>query len=376
MILLTPCITQKKDHYKWFFLTVFSGILVCLSAYSSQINFFPASAVEYSIDLGKSVSPDPIQKIKSADYTVLIYMIGSDFETRKYTASNDIQEMVNASPDSNINIVLQTGGGIQGDASEIDFSSVQRHQIVNNTIQNLMDLGHKNMAESTTLSDFINWGVSEFPAKKYAIIFWDHGSGIHGFGKDVNFNNDALSPSELFNGFYYGLNGTGVNFELIGFDACLMSSLEVASKLYYFSNYMVASEEIEPEWGWNYTDIIKNLDTNPNQSGHTLGKTIIDSYSNSSRYLSESEKYGTHHEITLSLINMTNIPQLVNHVNSLSKSIKTNIQDLNSSISLSKSIDQTEHYGQSALGRSTGLIDLYDFTVELGRQVPKPETNY
>ena len=128
---------------------------------------------------------------------------------------------------------------------------------------------------------------------------------------------------------------------------------------------MVASEEIEPEWGWNYTDIIKNLDTNPNQSGYTLGKTIIDSYSNSSRHLSESQKYGTHHEITLSLLNMTNIPQLVDNVNNLSKSIKTNIQDLNSSVSLAKSVDETERYGQSALGRSTGLIDLYDFTVSL-----------
>jgi hypothetical protein len=339
-------------------------------------------AVESSIDLSKTNLPDSFQKMglkeeRLANYTVLIYMIGSDFETRKYTASNDIQEMVNAKPDSSINIVLQTGGGIQGNASEIDFSSVQRHQIVNGTLQNLMDLGHKNMAESATLSDFINWGVSKFPANKYAIIFWDHGSGIHGFGKDVNFINDALSPSELFNGFYRSLNKTGVNFELIGFDACLMSSLEVASKLNYFSNYMVASEEIEPEWGWNYTDIIKNLVTDPNQSGYTLGKTIIDSYDNSSKYLSESEKYGTHHEITLSLLNMTNIPQLENYVNNLSKSIKTNIQDLNSSISLSKSIDQTERYGQSALGRSTGLIDLYDFTVSLEERYPdlKPTIN-
>jgi hypothetical protein len=311
-----------------------------------------------------------LKEEKLSDYTVLVYMIGSDFETRKYTASNDIQEMVNAKPDSNINIILQTGGGIQGNGSEIDFSSVQRHEIVNGTVKNLIDLGHKNMAESTTLSDFIDWGVTEFPAKKYAIIFWDHGSGIHGFGKDINFNNAALSPSELFYGFYSSLNNTGVNFELIGFDACLMSSLEVASKLNYFSDYMVASEEIEPEWGWNYTDIIKNLDTNPNQSGYTLGKTIIDSYSNSSRHLSESQKYGTHHEITLSLLNMTNIPQLVDYVNNLSKSIKTNILDLSSSISLSKSIDQTEHYGQSALGLSTGLIDLYDFTVSLEQRFP------
>lgn len=42
------------------------------------------------------------------------------------------------------------------------------------------------MGQPSTLSDFINWGVSEFPARKYAIILWDHGSSINGFGKDLN----------------------------------------------------------------------------------------------------------------------------------------------------------------------------------------------
>ena len=99
---------------------------------------------------------------------------------------------------------------------------------------------------------------------------------------------------------------------------------------------MVASEEIEPEWGWNYTDIIMSLNADSSQSGDSLGKTIIDSYSNSSKHLSDSEKYGNHHEITLSLINMTNMPQFINDVKELSKSIKSNILDFNSSLSFIK----------------------------------------
>ena len=219
---------QKREKLDWFFLTIFIGLLGCSIAYSSHDNLLSASASESSINLSES---NPIQKKGLADYTLLIYMIGSDFEAKKYTATQDIHEMLKAGADSNVNIVLQTGGGIQGNASEVDFTKVQRHQIVNGTLQNLMDLGHKNMAEPNTLSDFLSWGISEFPAKKYAIIFWGHGSGIHGFGKDINFINDALSPSELLNSFYRNLNVTGVNFELIGFDSCLMSSLEVASKL-------------------------------------------------------------------------------------------------------------------------------------------------
>jgi hypothetical protein len=48
-----------------------------------------------------------------------------------------------------------------------------------------------------TVSDFIIWGMTEFPAKKYAIIFWDHGSGVNGFGRDILFNNDTLTLDEI-----------------------------------------------------------------------------------------------------------------------------------------------------------------------------------
>jgi hypothetical protein len=305
-----------------------------------------------------------------ADYTLLIYMIGSDFESRNYSATQDIEEMKKAADPSGINIVLQTGGGLNSaKPANIDFSKVQRHQIVNGTLHTLMNLGLKSMAEPNTLSDFIKWGISNYPAKKYAIVFWDHGSGINGFGKDINFNNAALDPFELQRGIHTGLEGTQKTFELIGFDACLMSSLEVASKINYYSPYMVSSEEIVPEWGWDYTSIVNGLAANPHQSGYLMGKSIIDSYSNSSKHLSESEKFGTQKEITLSLIDMTMIPQLVKDVNGLSKSLKSKISDVESAISLSKSIDMTEHYGQSASG-STGLIDVYDFSVNLQEKYP------
>jgi hypothetical protein len=339
--------------------------------YFSYANFFDSLPLNvYSFNLDKTDFSNTNLTTDIADYTLLIYMIGSDFDSKKYPASEDIEEIKKVGQTSGINIVLQTGGGINEEKTKgIDFSKVQRHQIVNGTLKTLMDLGLKNMAEPNTLSDFIKWGILDFPAKKYAIIFWDHGSGIHGFGRDVNFNNNELTPSELQKGLFYGLNETGSNFELIGFDACLMSSLEVASRLNYFSAYMVASEEIVPEWGWNYTSIIKTLNSNPDQLGYFFGKSIVDSYSNSTRHLSNSESFGTHREVTLSLLDLTKVPQLVKEVNNLSKAIIPAISSLPSAINLSKSIDLTEHYGKSASG-STGLVDLYDLTTNIQETHP------
>src|SRR5687768_1272041 len=175
---------------------------------------------------------------------------------------------------SNINIIIQTGGGggkpdrssSSGVERFIDFSKVQRHQIANGTFHTLMDLGVQNMAEHTSLSDFIKWGVLNFPARKYSIILWDHGSGINGFGKDILFNNSTLDPLELAQASFTAISETGVRFDLIGFDACLMSSLEIASRLYPLADYMVSSQEVEPSWGWDYKAIIESLIADPKQS--------------------------------------------------------------------------------------------------------------
>src|SRR5690606_23301949 len=42
-------------------------------------------------------------------------------------------------------------------------------------------------------------------------------------------------------------------FDLLGFDACLMAGYEVASPLRDYGTYLLASEEVEPRFGWDWT---------------------------------------------------------------------------------------------------------------------------
>ena len=298
-------------------------------------------------------------------------MIGSDLEAKSYSATNNLIQMKNAGHSSRINIIVQTGGGggkIDGKRF-IDFSKVQRHEILNGTIHTLMDLGQRNMGASDTLSDFIEWGALKFPAKKYVLILWDHGSGLNGFGKDLIFNNDILSPLELREALLAAEINTHIKFELIGFDACLMSSLEIASRLENITHYVVSSEEVEPLWGWNYTTIIQNLSANSHEPAGSLGMSIVDSYVKLSKYLSTSEKFGADKQITLAVIDITKIPQLKQELNALSDPLYSDIHDLPSAINLSKSVDLTEHYGQSVRG-STGFVDLSDLLLNIKEKYP------
>src|SRR5215207_597855 len=170
-----------------------------------------------------------------ADYTLMIYMVGSDIEARAFSATDDILEIQKIGSNPKVNVLLETGGGSDSTTKSekrfIDFTQVQRHVLNNYTFTMEDNLKKQNMGDPKTLSDFIVWGISKYPAKKYAIIFWDHGSGINGFGGELQFKNDILRGAEINKAFSDAKIITNKKFELIGFDACLMSSIEIADKV-------------------------------------------------------------------------------------------------------------------------------------------------
>ncbi len=306
-----------------------------------------------------------------SDYTLLVYMIGSDLESTSYAATKDLAEMKAAQQNPNTNIIVQTGGGggnIDGNRF-IDFDTVQRHKIANSTINTLMNMGKLNTGDPKSLSDFIKWGIKEFPAKKYSIILWDHGSGLNGFGKDILHHDDGLNLTELKKAFETAKSYTNTTFDIIGFDACVMSSLEVASHLQSYTKLMVSSEEVEPNWGWDYKSIISYLTTNPKTTAQSFAKLIVDSFVNQSTSFSISDKSVKNSDITLSVIDLSRLPILLNEIENTVIQISSLINDKGPAINLSKAISITENYGQTARG-SSGFVDLYDLFSNIQTSFP------
>jgi|SRR5215208_231673 len=323
------------------------------------------------------------------DFTLFVYIIGSNLEDDSYEATKDINEMLKGQLNNHkVNVVLETGGatGKPDGTRIIDFSSVKRHFISNNTLHTLpQDLGLLNMGDNKTLSDFLDWGISNFPAKQYGLIFWGHGQGVQGFGvDDDNLGTDSLILNEILFSLYETVLRyppvTFKNFEFIGFDSCLMGTFEVASLLstvipnYKFSNFLIGSEEIEPNWGWNYTDIINSIALNPEITGDTLGKKIIESYVNDSNRISQENKFYANRDITISVINLTRIPELNQRLDDIVNSAILELRDQKSLLKLLRTIDVTESFGETVTS-SYGMIDLYDFLSNLANIFPSLKTN-
>ena len=118
---------------------------------------------------------------------------------------------------------------------------------------------------------------------------------------------DLIEIDEALTGVHDKLPG---KFEFIGFDACLMSTIEVANMLVPHANYMVASEELEPGRGWNYTGFGEYLDAHPKCNGRELGIAIADAF-----YEDCCDDWGTEKETTLAVTDLSKLDNLITKLN-------------------------------------------------------------
>lgn len=219
--------------------------------------------VPAGLDVATTKAPsDGSQK----DYTIMLYVVGSDLESTAWEkgggcASRDLEEIVNAGVDlARTNVLVMTGGaaywhnGVPSDRNTIYRVGLQGLEQVAQT-QELLPMGDPN-----TFLAFLQYAHETFPAKEYGLICWDHGGGPQGgFGNDELFGWDPLHINEM--GAALAVSPFAQEkLTFLGFDACLMGTLEVAAMFKPYARYLVASQELEPGWGWDYSSL-KALNT-------------------------------------------------------------------------------------------------------------------
>ena len=248
----------------------------------------------------RSVRPDEL------DWAVYLYLCGSDLETNSACASEDIKEMIQVKPPENVTFIIQTGGAETWHTREINANELGRFVYNSEGFTKVASLPNASMGSTDTLADYIDFCLSNFPAKRQAFIFWNHGGGsLLGICWDEIYD-EMLSLEDIATVFghfqnnvaSYGREEQEPIFELIGFDACLMATIDTAFSLLGCANYMVASQELEPGLGWDYTGIVDALAKNPGIDGAEFGRIICDTF-----YIA-CDKLNAASNITLSLVDL------------------------------------------------------------------------
>lgn len=289
---------------KWSCLFLAFALLISFTACGEDESFSDVGD-DMSVEADKNMSAGLAEE---GDWSIYWYLCGSDLETYGGFATGDLSELLEVSLPENVNVVIQTGGASEWQNDVVEADKLQRWVYNSEGLYLIDEQPSASMGDAQTLADFLNFANTYYPAKNTAVVFWNHGGGsISGAAFDELYGFDSLTLDEMYAAFVSVWNPSEENppLELIGFDTCLMATVDVAYTFCDIANYLVASEETEPANGWYYSEWIGALAEDLSMDGAQLGKIICDSY------YEGCELVGTEDNTTLSLTDLTKIGPLL-----------------------------------------------------------------
>ena len=296
------------------------------------------------------------------DHTVLIYMCGADLESENQLATGDIQEILKVSgqPDD-VNIVIETGGASSW-ASTYGISStyLERYHVENKSLVRDNQLTYASMGLTSTLQSFIEYGLNNYPADRVGLVFWNHGGGMRGVCYDEKKNDDVLKNSEIRSAVSGALSNCGMSgqkLEWVGYDACLMAVQDIAVTNAQYFNYMIASEESEAGYGWDYDNWVDDLYAKKTTT--TILKAIVDSFISDNGGASSSSG-----DQTLSYMNLSYASAYKTAWENLASQLNSVVTSSNKSSFNSAITGNVKHYADSDYDYFC-TFDAWDFVDKL-----------
>ena len=266
---------------------------------------FPSPSPEAGIVIEREKHNETGNKLKDS-WTVFIYMCGTDLESNSGFASSNLQELFKVTYNDKVKIVIETGGTREWQTDGIRNDRLERFIVEDGGLTKVGEAKLSSMGADQTFYEFLSWGIKAYPADRMGVILWDHGSGsIGGVVYDELFDYDYLSLLEMDSAFRQVYSEMTSDFEFIGFDACLMSTIETANIMASYADYMVASQEYEGGPGWDYEALASYLVNRPTANGAEVGKVICDSFAVKSNAWYEDTYY------TLSVVDLEKIDKLL-----------------------------------------------------------------
>ena len=267
------------------------------------------------------------------------------------------------------------------------------------------DLGETNTGDPRELARFLAWAMTEFPAKRHALVIWNHGVGwkeddvysaamavmqicprplvnadwvqrvaarsqrpvlfsstleaicARGIAFDDT-SSDFLDNSEMKRAIDAGLLVTGAErLTVLGFDACLMNMIEVTYQVKSLAHYLVGSQETEPGEGWPYGDILRALVSQPTMDGKALAACIVDTFVDS---------YEAAESLTLSALDLDHLLPLTHALDELCSYVMEHLEDCEYIIG--HAVRRAQKYADADY---KDLYDLCRLIVERSQDVPE-----
>ncbi len=312
-------------------------------------------------DEDESDADTDFQKSEYNKCAMMVYIVGSNLESQNGLATMDIDEMIDSDYDEKLmDIYICTGGASKWHSSEISEDEIAIYKLEDEELVKLDTINTSTMASPNTLQTFINKVYEDTDSDCYNLILWNHGAGaVVGFGADETANYQAMTMPEIVTAIDgSNLIKAGKRFEIIGFDACLMGMIEVATSLDDYAHYLVASEELIPGLGWDYT-CFGEITESGDFSGDNVGQIIVDAYA---EYYKKRTKYSV--EYSLACMDLTKAKKVISELDELASDGINELANGDYGI-IAKARSKTKTFGRASGQAFYDTVDLYNLAENL-----------
>ena len=310
-------------------------------------------------------------KMKFSTRTFMIYMVGSDLESRGSMGTYELEGINPKLVDlENVNVVLIAGGTSKWGNDYISEDETSIYQLTKNGFVKVKQQRIKNMGDSATLSSFINFVTKHYITDEYELLFWNHGGAIMGSEYDELSDNDNLSLEE----FSRALSKTSFNeknkIETIIFSTCLNGTIENANVFKDYADYFVASEEISMSIKYK-SDFSFINEVTPETKSLDIGKMFINKYKEKMAYLKkaykiQNEEYNIYS--TYSIIDLSNLDNLNDAIDNFFENVDV-ASNYNTIAKVRSNLYQYAYKQAGEPGYDT--VDLYNLISNLKQLSPK-----
>lgn len=256
-------------------------------------------------------SPEPAPEPR-ASWTILVYM-AADNDLERWALA-DLAEMERVRLPDSVELAALVDRSPWYVAGPGDFTDTRMGPVAPDgdparVGSELVSIGERNTGDPETLGLFLDWAAATFPAEHYGLVIWNHGGGLEGVAWDDTSRGDRLTLPEIRE----AIAGSSLGrVDLLGFDACSMALVEVASELREVARILVASQEFEPAQGWAYDRWLAGLARHPDAEPAAVARSLVESY---------GERFAGHRDITLSAIDLSAVPALETALDGLVDSV-------------------------------------------------------
>lgn len=199
-------------------------------------------------------------------------------------AVKDLDEMKKVGSTDKVNVVVEIGEKGKGSKRLL---VLKKDGFFSSGEKVYSEDKNADMGDYKRVVDFVKWSKTNFPARKYILVLWNHGLGwidpnlqSHSAGtgtsKGILFDDDTKNYvrtkqlGEMMKNAGY--------VDVLVFNACLMQMAEVAYEIKDYTSLIVGSEETMLAYGFEYDKFLSFLNSNVNFSKKQISDFFINWY--------------------------------------------------------------------------------------------------